>query len=448
LGRLSWKKEPKPIVKRGADMNNISEYFKSLKNFDLSLLIVDDSATSRQMMHEILSEYFAHIDSAEDGKEALETFLEKKHDIIITDVVMPGMSGAELVSAIRTQGYMTPIMAVSGSSRKEQFIELINAGVTAFILKPISIELMLSHLYRICKPITDAKSSQKRLDNYASLVDKNVITSTTDLDGNIEQVSEAFCAISKYIKEELIGQNHRIIKHPDMLVGTYQELWNTISADKIWRGEIKNIAKDGVPYWVDATISPIYDDNATKIGYTAIRQDITNKKKIEEMSITDGMTALFNRRYFNEMLPKLLGCAKRDNKYFGFLMIDVDNFKKYNDTYGHLMGDEALIKLAATMKEVFKRGDDVCFRLGGEEFGVIFVSPEPDKAYDVSNKLRESIEAMRIPHTGNGASPYITASMGLVVKKASEITDPDNLYKEVDTLLYVAKDSGRNIVCR
>jgi len=296
------------------------------------------------------------------------------------------------------------------------------------------------------KDITEAKEKEKQIKEYIKLVDRNIITSTTDLDGNIKYVSEAFCKISGYRKEELIGKNHRVIKHPDMPNSVYKELWNTIKNNKTWNGEIKNISKDKNFYWVNASISPIFNDLGDKVGYTAIRQDITDKKIIEQISITDGLTNIYNRRHFNDLFPKIINSAKRDNELVSFLIMDIDHFKQYNDTYGHQMGDDVLVRVADCIKNSLHRADDHCFRLGGEEFGIIFKVESKNKAIEFANTIRENIENLHINHIGNSASPYVTASMGLISKNANDINGEDEVYKQSDDLLYEAKESGRNRV--
>ncbi|MDD2266983.1 nitrate- and nitrite sensing domain-containing protein [Sulfuricurvum sp.] len=125
-------------------------------------------------------------------------------------------------------------------------------------------------------------SQQKKILLMHEMIDNNVITSRTDLHGVITDASEAFCQISGYSKEELIGQSHRIIRHPDMPSSLYQELWDTIQVDQTWIGEIKNRKKNGEFYWVKAVISPLFDNNGIKIGYSAIRHDITDEKLLSE----------------------------------------------------------------------------------------------------------------------------------------------------------------------
>jgi len=296
------------------------------------------------------------------------------------------------------------------------------------------------------KDVTVVKEREKQIKEYIKLIDKNIITSSTDIHGNITYVSEAFSHISGYSKEELIGKNHRVIKHPDMPASLYEDMWNTLTSDKTWEGEIKNLKKDNTFYWVKASISPIFDDTGAKKGYTAIRQDITDRKKIELISITDGLTNIFNRRHFNEMLPKAVNSAKRQDELIAFLIMDIDHFKQYNDTYGHQMGDDVLVKVAKCIKDSLLRSDDLCFRLGGEEFGVIYRAETKNKAISFADSIRQNIEDLNIEHSKNTVSPYVTMSMGLVCRNANDVVSEDELYKESDDLLYKAKESGRNRV--
>ena len=314
-------------------------------------------------------------------------------------------------------------------------IFIISIGVT-FIVINFGFNMLISKL----------ENSYDKLQQYTKLVDETVITSSTDLEGNIVSISKAFSEISGYSKKELLGKNHRIIKHKDMNPDIYTQMWLTLQNNQVWSGEIKNQNKEGGFYWVYATISPTFDKFGTKVGYTAIRQNITNKKLIEDLSIRDGLTDIFNRRYFNEMFPKIINGAKRKNLLVCMILLDIDYFKGYNDNYGHSMGDIALTKIANCLKDSLKRSDDLAFRLGGEEFAIIFIADDREKAFDFANTIRKNIESLHIEHKFSSVNPSITASFGLVCKRAIEIYNKDTIYKEADDALYEAKKTGRNKV--
>jgi len=168
---------------------------------------------------------------------------------------------------------------------------------------------------------------------------------------------------------------------------------------------------------------------------------------VETLSITDGLTSLYNRRHFDTIIAQELNRAKRNNSYLSFVMLDIDHFKKYNDNYGHQMGDETLKAIAQTLKKTLLRADDYCFRLGGEEFGILYIGLNPQESLAFANRFRSNIESLHIPHSGNLASSYVTASCGLFCAKAGQIEDVQTLYRDTDRLLYQAKESGRNRVC-
>lgn len=170
------------------------------------------------------------------------------------------------------------------------------------------------------------------------------------------------------------------------------------------------------------------------------------EEKLEQMSITDALTSLYNRRYFNEVFPKLINSAKREDENICFAILDIDYFKQYNDKYGHLEGDEVLKKISKVMSSFLLRADDYCFRLGGEEFGVLFKGLNFDEAKKFVENMRQSIEELHIQHAKSESSDYVTASFGLVVKKAKEVKIYEDLYREADELLYRAKAEGRNRV--
>jgi diguanylate cyclase (GGDEF)-like protein/PAS domain S-box-containing protein len=297
---------------------------------------------------------------------------------------------------------------------------------------------------RLDEALSESEKANKKLLHYVDLIDKNVITSTTNLQSTILSVSSAFCEISGYTKEELIGQNHRIVRHPDMPKSLSGDMWKTLSSDQVWQGEIKNKNKAGNYYWVFSTIYPIFNDAGKKIGYTAIRHDITDKKRVEELSVTDGLTAIYNRRYFDQIFPKFLNSVKRNNDFVCFYMIDVDYFKLYNDNYGHQAGDDVLVQIASVMRNSLRRSDDYCFRLGGEEFGILMRVSDEDAVCDFGEKLRLAVEALAIPHIGNLSSPYVTISIGQYCSFGVDIESREQLYKRSDDLLYQAKQEGRN----
>jgi diguanylate cyclase (GGDEF)-like protein len=165
---------------------------------------------------------------------------------------------------------------------------------------------------------------------------------------------------------------------------------------------------------------------------------------IEILSITDELTQLYNRRYFNTIFPKEIHRAARENIEISFLIFDVDYFKQYNDNYGHQNGDKVLRTIGKTLTAQCHRGSDIALRLGGEEFGVIFSGLNSTEAFVFADKIRQAIVDIQIEHRFNCVADYITASFGVVTVRAHPDLLMDELYKKADDALYQAKDSGRN----
>ena len=281
-------------------------------------------------------------------------------------------------------------------------------------------------------------SSNYQLERYMEIIDENVIISSTDCEGIITEVSQAFCRISGYSKEELIGQNHRIVRHPDMPDSLYKELWEALVSGNTWRGEMKNRRKGGATYWVYDVISPRYNEKCEAIGYTAIRQDITDKKRIEELSIRDPLTGLYNRLKLDELFAIHLSLAKRHKGSFSVIMLDIDKFKLVNDTHGHQVGDILLQEMAILLKENVRR-EDTLGRWGGEEFLVLLPSTTLEAALSLAELLRERIQKSLFSVVG-------TKTISLGVSTFHRGDDEKSIVGRADEALYRAKEKGRNRV--
>ena len=339
------------------------------------------------------------------------------------------------------------------TSSKESFLfedELYGSSFENNIYPIVDINGQVVKVSLFSRNITELKSAQQELNEYMNLVDENVIASKTDRHDVITYVSKAFCEVSGYSQEELLGNKHSILKHEDVSKEFFENLWKTIALGKIWRGEIKNKAKSGHYYWIDMSIYPMVDSEGQVRGFSTISHDITDKKMIEKLSITDPLTSLHNRRPFNDIFETELKRAKRDKMFFCLLLIDVDHFKKYNDRYGHQKGDSVLKAVSSALINNMKRAGDIAFRLGGEEFGVIYCTNKENYALEVAQNLRIAIEELKIEHKDNSASDFVTASFGLVSinfeKNNKVLPKKEALYELADDLLYQAKSNGRNNV--
>lgn len=276
----------------------------------------------------------------------------------------------------------------------------------------------------------------KELRKAQSLIDTYIPISQTDLNGNIIHVNHAMCDLTGYSKDELMGKNHRLLRYPSEKAEKYKEMWKKILAGEVWEGEVKNRAKCGQVYWVNAHIHPLVDDEDKQIGYQALREDITDKKALEFLSSHDKLTSIYNRAKFDELFDYEMEQFCRYKNTFSIAIFDIDFFKKVNDTFGHQVGDTVLIECVKDMKSLI-RESDVFARWGGEEFILLLPHTNKEDATIVIQKIRESIETHRFDKVEN-----ITLSIGL-----SEVIDGDTtttLLKRIDDALYKAKEEGRN----
>lgn len=286
--------------------------------------------------------------------------------------------------------------------------------------------------------ITAYRKSKHELEKYLQIIDTHVITSSTDLKGIITEVSAAFCKISGYTKEELIGKSHNIMRHSDMPLSLYKELWSTLKKGISWYGEMKNRRKDGSAYWMETIVEPRYNEEYSLVGYTAIRHDITDKKRVEELSITDRLTGLYNRLKLDELFAQYISIAKRHQTPLSIILLDIDNFKFVNDTYGHQVGDSLLQAIAKLLKANV-RLEDAVGRWGGEEFLILLPSSNLEAAHLLAKKLRGLIEAEDFAYVGSR-----TASFGVATYHLND--DETSMVARADTCLYLAKENGRNRV--
>ena len=184
-------------------------------------------------------------------------------------------------------------------------------------------------------------------------------------------------------------------------------------------------------------------NDQTKLEIAAKKLKIANKK-LENASYTDSLTSLHNRRYFNFIYERELKRAKRNKNYITFMMLDIDFFKQYNDTYGHVEGDFALKSVAKVLQDTLRRPSDYVFRLGGEEFGVLLSETDESHSARLARDICNAVRAREIKHKASKVNEYLTISVGVVCVKADDKLDEELLISRADEMLYRAKESGRD----
>jgi diguanylate cyclase (GGDEF)-like protein len=200
--------------------------------------------------------------------------------------------------------------------------------------------------------------------------------------------------------------------------------------------------------WFMMTVCPFSFKKSTFLVIS--HQDITKRRSAEievsMLSLTDGLTRVPNRRCFDQFIDAELQRCTRSRFPISLAMIDVDHFKLLNDRYGHLAGDDCLVKIGAVLNSIGKRPGDLCARYGGEEFAYVFGNTTQEQALIVITKLLESIRDLHIPNEDSSASPYVTVSIGLSTLFPDMNSDKLALIADADQKLYTAKNRGRNCV--
>jgi diguanylate cyclase (GGDEF)-like protein len=170
----------------------------------------------------------------------------------------------------------------------------------------------------------------------------------------------------------------------------------------------------------------------------------TANQRLKRLVAVDGLTGIANRRHFDRVLDRELRRARRDAQPLSLIFLDLDEFKRYNDTYGHARGDDVLRQVAQALDETFRRGGDLVARYGGEEFAVILPGVDARRAGLYAERLRRRIWCLAIPYTAALGSDRITISGGVATTAPDAIVTPDELLQAADRALYRAKCLGRN----
>jgi PAS domain S-box-containing protein len=246
----------------------------------LKLLYVEDNTDAREMTTMILEDFFDSIVIAVDGEDGYEKFQSNDIDLIITDINMPKLNGIEMCEKIKLLDSDVSIIVLSAHNEDNFFMDSIKAGVNGYLLKPIDIDQLSSIIYRVIekyKYITESKSNLHLLQEYEEATNHSSIVSKTNTKGIITFVNDAFCETSGYTREELIGVNHNIVRHPDNPKSVFQEMWHTIRDEKkLWKGIVRNRTKSGKSYYVDSIVMPILDLDGKILEYISLRNDITD----------------------------------------------------------------------------------------------------------------------------------------------------------------------------
>ena len=309
--------------------------------------------------------------------------------------------------------------------------------------------------------ITERKQSELALAEQEQLW-RTIINTSPDgiliisLDGVINHVSEKLLSMTGFESaDELIGRSMLEFVDPDWHAKAIERIGLMLQGTYTGAGEYRVIRKDGSHAWFEANAEVLRNLDGSPREIFIIERDITERKKTEHdlteltrslelLSITDSLTGLANRRHFDVVLETEFGRHVRSGGELSLIMLDIDHFKAFNDTYGHLKGDDCLREVGRVLRECTSRAVDLAARYGGEEFVCILPDTDRNGAVFLAEQIRRGIEALAIPHSKSSVADHVTASLGVVTTNCSMDSSPLSILSQADELLYQAKSSGRN----
>jgi diguanylate cyclase (GGDEF)-like protein/PAS domain S-box-containing protein len=283
-----------------------------------------------------------------------------------------------------------------------------------------------------------------------------------DLAGQIIMFSDAAPEMFGYAPEEGVGMSIIDFIHPEDHARARANIVKLLQDNHAGPNEYRAIRKDGSCFDIEVKNALIRDQQGNPYRMVLIARDITSRKQTEQQiqqlvhqleferdlaqrnSLTDSLTGLPNRRFFDNALRTEFARHQRSGSQLSLIMLDVDHFKKYNDHYGHLAGDDCLRQIAQTLRTVVEREADIIARYGGEEFVVILADTNLQGALALAARIREAVSTLALPHAKSEISDFVTISLGIATAADHVLNDGAQLVSLADQGMYKAKMNGRN----
>ncbi len=422
----------------------------------LTALVVDDDECDRIAMRRALAQIAPGMEVHDVGskKGALALLSEHPFNCAFLDYRLPDGDGLSLLQTALESGVTTPLVMLTGLGDEALAVEALQSGAVDYLSKS---ELTSERLRRCLGRVAAGKAGLAPIRRkgresplrYLTRAIDNAAESmmVTDSKGRIEYVNSAFTELTGYEPEEVLGQTPQMLKSRDTPSETHAALWQAITSGRVWRGELTNRRKDGTNLANALTVSPVFDEQRQIEGFIAIHRDISADKdlaaRMARLANTDGLTGLYNRRHLMERMEQELARARRYSRPLCLMLVDLDHFKRVNDRFGHLVGDEVLAGSAQVIREV-SRASDLVGRYGGEEFVVVLPETAVEKAEPVAERLCRRLAGKRFNARADEVELAVTCSIGLAEFSAEG--DTDSLIGAADAALYAAKAAGRDRV--
>lgn len=415
----------------------------------LSVLIIEDQATDAELTTLRLRDDGFDVESLRvvETEAQYLAALDAHPDLILSDWRLPRFSGQRALELLRLRGEDIPFIILSGSIGEEAAIDALHQGASDYVLKDRPARLgeavrraLKEKLLRQQHVVAQGKLrlADRAFQNTAEGI------AVTDTEGVIVSANPAFEAITEYSEAESLGRDMHMLHSERHEPDFYRQRWESLKATGQWRGETWNRRKSGEVYPEWLTISAVRDENGVVTHYVWVFSDISQIKQaqaqIDFLAHHDALTGLPNRSLFQDRLDHALANARRTPRTLAILFIDLDRFKKVNDTLGHPVGDDLLLEVSRRMSDTIRAADTLA-RVGGDEF--VLLLEDDVTARQATTVARKLIDVLAQPLTIAGHTLVITASIGISLYP-DDGDDADTLVRHADRAMYEAKQRGRN----
>lgn len=425
----------------------------------LNLLIIDDSEHDQILYGRALrqsKDFVLHY--AGNGQDGLEKAAALHPDLILLDYNLPDTDGlclmAELAEHYDDHARLPPVIMLTGSGSEDTAVAALKSGATDYLVKQVDgshLKLLPGVIRRslenaILRQAQREAEKQQRLSAsvFNTITEGVVITAP---DGTILSVNPAYCIMTGYQSEELVGQSSRALMSDQHDASFYENLWACVEKEGYWQGEVWNRRKDGRLYLIRDTITAVRDNRGVLLHYVSVQMDITEVKRNEDairhQAYHDTLTGLPNRALLMERLRMHLAYANRHQKQLAVLFIDLDGFKPINDRFGHDIGDTVLREVADRLVGCLRESDTLA-RLGGDEFVAVLNDLKiPSDASAIGQKMLDTLAAaFMLP---DQHCHHMSASIGVALYPSNSC-DAMDLLAIADEAMYVAKHNGKAAV--
>jgi diguanylate cyclase (GGDEF)-like protein/PAS domain S-box-containing protein len=421
---------------------------------DAAVLIVDDAPDSLSALRRQMVEQGYQTFVASSGERALDLARRVHPDLILLDIVMPGMDGFETCRQLKAHPVTQriPVIFMSARTATDDVVAAFDLGAVDYIGKPLRMPEVCARVRTQLSIRASAETQHEQAERLRTIVN-NMAEGLLIIEasGRIQFTNPACDQYLGYAPEELAGRYISDLLNP-LVAQEYLEYFsryaaNPETAHSHGTREVIIRHKLGKSVCMDLTLTPMFLRQPLFIG---LLHDITHHKLSEDAlqraAMVDPLTKIANRRHFDSFLEKEWQRATRTGAPLSLVVLDVDHFKLYNDTLGHAAGDVCLQQVAQAIDEHALRGTDLAARYGGEEFVLLFAETDANAAAALAESLRAHIEALQLPHPRSPTSPWITVSIGVATMTPRQNDRIESLFVAADRAMYAAKEEGRNRV--